>query len=403
MRQQAGEKLSRRKFLEQTGTLAGIFALSQILPKDNQAAQEFRPLGEGTDAISVAELLYSSLKRRLEKQTVFPSSNFLKQTRINDFAYSQVVTAYLDMGPVNGSLPAWRQGLTSAVENFTNFQNAEIYPLLASMPRKFQDRNLVRDVYNDDNIWDMLDILRYVRQYQSADSPLLQTVAAVYDIIKDDTGSGDSCGVKLTHWKSQQPGETNHDKNTVSNAPLVTVALRLYGLTGRRDYLAQGETIMENLDRSGLLDRRDNLYMDHITPGCAIAREKYSYNQGTPIGAKVLLYKAAKEERYLHEAEQTARSALRFYNGGWQDRSITFMSIFYRNLLLLTNATEDSVLREAIHTSFRQYTSFLKTEIDGGTGGVVRQGKKVDIGQQASAASLFAMACWPNKLYDLLV
>ena len=85
----------------------------------------------------------------------------------------------------------------------------------------------------------------------------------------------------------------------------------------------------------------------------------WSYNQGSMIGANVLLARRGGDSRaeYLGRAEAIARKALaHFGRDGYERQPAAFNAIYFRNLLLLHAATGDAALRAEILETLRRYT-----------------------------------------------
>lgn len=205
------------------------------------------------------------------------------------------------------------------------------------------------DMYYDDNAWSGLDLERIYHMTGST-SALSQAEKAFafgwsgWDSKAVCSGSAGSGGI---YWKQQTPSEPNHDRNTVSTAPNIELALRLYQDTGKRWYLDRAVQMYDWMD-SYLRDSKDGLYWDHVGPGAngesRIEKSKSTYNQGTMLGATVILYQVTGQRSYLDRARSIARAALSLYgcaNGCTAESAINhdgpaFNAVFFRNLLLLS-------------------------------------------------------------------
>jgi predicted alpha-1,6-mannanase (GH76 family) len=83
----------------------------------------------------------------------------------------------------------------------------------------------------------------------------------------------------------------------------------------------------------------DGLYSDHIDLGGIVDETQWSYNQGSVIGANVLLYTLTGDAPALAHAEQIADAALAYFAGRWLNgEPPEFAAIFFRNLLTLAAA-----------------------------------------------------------------
>src|SRR5690625_316909 len=85
-------------------------------------------------------------------------------------------------------------------------------------------------------------------------------------------------------------------KNACINYPTVIAAMRLFNLTGEESYLEKAREIY-HWSRENLLDPESGRVADHISAGGNIGYEDYTYNQGTAIGAAVMLYQESGDER----------------------------------------------------------------------------------------------------------
>ena len=80
----------------------------------------------------------------------------------------------------------------------------------------------------------------------------------------------------------------------------------------------------------------DGLLWDHLDLDGTRDEAHWSYNQGTAIGANVLLYRLTGDEGALRSAEQLADTSLAYFDrtpGGREPPF--FLAIFFRNLLEL--------------------------------------------------------------------
>ena len=149
-------------------------------------------------------------------------------------------------------------------------------------------------------------------------------------------------------------GVRNHDRNTVSNAPNAEIGLHLADLGRPQD--AAGsigpkdmyQWVLDNLDSSRDSDSAGTgLFWDKIRGDGTIDRAMWSYNQGSMAGANVLLcpHRPGQRDTYLGRAEAIAVKALREYADAYERGFPAFLAIFFRNLLLLHQATGDQGLQ----------------------------------------------------------
>jgi rhamnogalacturonyl hydrolase YesR len=91
----------------------------------------------------------------------------------------------------------------------------------------------------------------------------------------------------------------------------------------------------------------DGLYSDHIGPA-GIDGTKWSYNQGTMIGANVLMWQATGQASYLRRAKSLARVSLGYFDAvRMQQQPPYFVAIFFDNLMALDAVRPDPAYRAA--------------------------------------------------------
>lgn len=224
------------------------------------------------------------------------------------------------------------------------------------------------DRYYDDNAWVGLGLVELERLRPG--SGWLNRARELFEFAVAGWDSGGGGGV---FWVEQGRGTgiQNHDRNTVSNAPNAELGLHVIELGA----MAQGGSSVGPLEMySWVLDTLDQsrggehpgtgLFVDKIRGDGSIDRATWSYNQGSMIGANVLLARAQpeKRERYLGLAEAVARKALSKLAGEYERQPPAFNAIFFRNLLLLYDASEDEGLRSGIIDAMRGFADAAWSE-----------------------------------------
>jgi len=196
------------------------------------------------------------------------------------------------------------------------------------------------DVFYDDNAWLGLALCHHhalTRSDEAADLSrrLLHFVLTGWST---DTTWSHPGGIR---WKVPA---SNRSRNTCSNGPVAELA----ALIGTRD---SDETkldwakriyrwVHESLEGSG------GLYLDQIAPDGTVLPDIWSYNQGTMIGAGVLLHRATGEADYLTRAKLTAQVALNHFSvNRLVGQNAAFNAVFFRNLLLLDAVSPDPAYR----------------------------------------------------------
>lgn len=143
-------------------------------------------------------------------------------------------------------------------------------------------------------------------------------------------------------WKE---GLAPGSRNTCSNAPVAELAATCYLDGGDEAQLELARRIYA-WTRSALRTVH-GLYADRIAPDGTVTSSVLSYNQGTMIGAGVLLGAATGEAHYLEDAVRTAAASVQRYGDGaaLQREPPGFVAIFLRNLLFLDRVCPDPSFR----------------------------------------------------------
>jgi hypothetical protein len=230
------------------------------------------------------------------------------------------------------------------------------------------------DRYYDDNAWVgltlvQLERLRPGRGHAQRARELFRFAAGGWDARPPRPDVPSPGGV---FWVEQQRGVglTNHDRNTVSNAPNAQLGLHLTELgAGERDarsfarahdMYAWVNAALDAGRESG--EPATGLFFDKVRGDGTIDRTLWTYNQGTMVGANVLLARQAGLEagdgagrQYVARAEAIADKALRHYAGAYERQPPAFNAILFRNLLQLCAVTADAGLRQRIRAAICTY------------------------------------------------
>ncbi|MGH9094394.1 MAG: glycoside hydrolase family 76 protein, partial [Acidimicrobiales bacterium] len=190
--------------------------------------------------------------------------------------------------------------------------------------------------YYDDNAWVGLDFLReYQLIHQQSD---LTRAEGVFHFVVSgwDTRTTVACPGGV-FWEDV----ANAPRNTISNAPNAEVGLEIYQATHDSYYLTWA-TRMYDWVRGCLMNSNDMFY-DHLDDSGNVNTALWSYNQGTMIGAGVLLYQITGDRTYLQQAEQTAAASVGYYGAGGNlyHQPAVFNAIFFRNLFALAKLNHD--------------------------------------------------------------
>ena len=247
--------------------------------------------------------------------------------------------------------------------------------------------------YYDDNAWIGLDLMQAYSQ--TRDPRYLGRAEQLFGFLEQGKAPGGGI-----YWVENAKNPT---RNTCANAPATEMALRLYLATKNPKYLDFAKETDAFLDKT--LRRPDGLYADNIDAQGKVSEAIYSYNQGTPIGADVLFFRATGDRSYLQRATQTANAALdHFGQDGLWKQSPAFNAIFFRNLMALDAVAPNPRYHQALEsyanrlwTQARDPKTGLFTQ--GGLGAYGKQGNSLDGGGIAQIFALLAMK--PGAIPDV--
>ena len=284
---------------------------------------------------------------------------------------SQVLTAAVDMAALDRDYGA----VGELVGSLERYRRGEGY---APLPGE-------RTRYYDDNAWAGLALWQLHHQ-TGATAPLEATGRAFRFVAKGADRSG---GIR---WV-----EGNRSRNTCATGPAVQMAARLHLLGGSTTLVDFARRHLAWLDEHLL--GPDGLYFDNMAASGNIERTVWSYNQGTPMGAHALLYRATGRPHHLEAARSIADAALGFFEPGdglWGHPPV-FNAVFFRNLLALQAvapgdrdlAVLDAYLERAWEEGRDERGLFT-------AGGIGSYDGRPTI-DQAALVQLFALRCWPSR------
>jgi len=98
-------------------------------------------------------------------------------------------------------------------------------------------------------------------------------------------------------WDFQHSG-----KNACINYPTVIAAVRLYQITNDTTYLSKAKSIY-TWAKANLVNPLSGEIADHKIGNNPPGYQDYTYNQGTAIGAAVMLYKVTNDAAYITDAK----------------------------------------------------------------------------------------------------
>jgi hypothetical protein len=185
------------------------------------------------------------------------------------------------------------------------------------------------DLFFDDNEWIAQDLLDWndLRRDKAAVARAEAIFAGVVQAWDSDATTPCAGGV---YWTT---AAGNSDRNTVSTANGAVVGLRLYALTHRPVFLYWSRRMLEWVNACML--GPNGLYWDHLDADGRVDRREWSYNQGSPIAAYLLLYETTGDRSALARAEQLADGALSAFSARWLSEPPEFAAIFFQHVLEL--------------------------------------------------------------------
>ncbi|MBI4616071.1 MAG: hypothetical protein HY720_20815 [Planctomycetes bacterium] len=303
------------------------------------------------DAASPGDRARSSWEA-VENEMSIPAEPGLYQDRENNplwlasaWPHSQAVAAQLELAALTGDYTKAEE-LLEATEKYRHGN--------AYAPGLFKVDGTTKRLW-DDNLWIGLDFMQAYRQ--TGDPRWLERAEGLYDFMEE--GLHPDGGL---YWKE---GEEHMSRNAPSNFPGIQYGLELYQATGDPRYLE----FAENLDRFTTEKLRvtegpekdlvnDNIVDNPPDGGDGVNRWRFSYNEGSAIGADVLFYqtlmKDGRQEEaraYLERANRTAAAALAYYEQEdrlWKDQPPAFNAIYFKNLKALDEVSPDPRYREAL-------------------------------------------------------
>jgi Glycosyl hydrolase family 76 len=200
------------------------------------------------------------------------------------------------------------------------------------------------DVFFDDNAWLGLALLRHYELTQ--DHRALTLSRRLFQLVTTGWSSDGSWGSPGgIRWK--EPA-SSVSRNTCSNGPAAELGALVHQRTGDPDAFEWSVRIYDWV-RSALLGPQ-GLYFDRIAPDGTLTTDVWSYNQGTMIGAGVLLHGLSGDRDYLAQAIATATASLnRFSVPALVAQNAAFNAVFFRNLFLLDRVVPNPAYRQLAH------------------------------------------------------
>ena len=184
-------------------------------------------------------------------------------------------------------------------------------------------------IYYDDNEWIAQDLLDW-NVYRASRAAVAQAETIFAGVVHAwDSDSTTPCAGGV-YWTT---ATDVRDRNAVSTANGALVGLRLYALTRRPVFLYWSRRMLDWMNTCLLAP--NGLYWDHVAADGTVDQHEWSYNQGSPIAAYVLLYETTGDRSALTRAEQLADGTLATFSGTWLTEPPQFAAIFFQHVLEL--------------------------------------------------------------------
>jgi hypothetical protein len=255
---------------------------------------------------------------------------------VNPFAATDFMAAIPGVGAqYHGDLEARDRGIMKYYDaQETSPTGQPQPPAFASGVRPPLDSD--QPTYYDDNAWVGLDFLQEYSLIQQR-SDLTRAEDVFHFVVSGWDASTNVACPGGVFWEDV----ANSPRNTISNAPNAEVGLEIYQATHDAYYLRWAARMYDWV--RGCLMNSNGMYYDHLDDSGSVETSLWSYNQGTMIGAGVLLYRITGDRTYLKQAEQTAAASVSYYgsDGNLYHQPDVFNAIFFRNLFALGKINHD--------------------------------------------------------------
>jgi hypothetical protein len=258
------------------------------------------------------------------------------------------------------------------------------------------------DRYYDDNAWVALGLVQMERLDPGCGA--VRRAGELWRFAQagwDRSGREPAPGGVFWLEQGRGRGRRNHDRNTVSTAPNAELGLHLRELAPTAEETLAPERMYAWV-RSSLRHRAGaaaGLYQDRFRGDGTVDPAPWSYNQGSMIGAGVLLHRLDGAPEWLREAEDTARRALDHWRGRYFSQPPAFNAILFRNLLLLHAQTPDESLRARILETLRTYAEDAWEEHRNGDDLLRDRHGRASVLNQSGLVQVTALCAWDPADY----
>lgn len=201
------------------------------------------------------------------------------------------------------------------------------------------------NVYFDDNEWIALDLLDWHERTHAVQA--LARAKTLFTLVTSAWDGDESHPCTGGIFWTTTPG--NRDRNTVTTATGALLAMRLFEATRNKQYVQWAQKMLAWVEHC--MAGPNGLFSDHIDLDGKIDTRQWSYNQGTALGAYVLLYRLTGDQQALQRAEDIASKSLQQFDlDPLGPEPPFFLAIFFRNLLTLEQIDHNEAYRTATQT-----------------------------------------------------
>jgi hypothetical protein len=226
--------------------------------------------------------------------------------------FSRALVATLDLAGIRGDPPDFdaERAIGDDLAALERYWDTTLDPPAYSSD--IRGARIGGDRYYDDNAWVGLALIQLERLRPG--SGVLGRADGLFRFAITGWDTTDAGGV---FWVEQGRGigAKNHDRNTVSNAPNAELGFHLSELNGEaanEQARAMYEWVLSTLDESRDTDRAGTgLFRDKVQTDGTIDKTLWTYNQGSMIGANVLLARLELRRELPSSSTEPRRSPAR--------------------------------------------------------------------------------------------
>ena len=273
-----------------------------------------------------------------------------------------------EQSPISGTASAWHLYETANAEDLESMlpgkDQAEAKTVLSHTIKISQDYNSNKPSgykggydpnlhlfpfedsgrYVDDNLW--WGILFADEAKRTDDLTLLKLAERSYRLAASQWNDKKG-GIA---WKEQLPGETNHARALVSNAPFVILALKLAQnpLIKNKDYYINWAKKDFKWLNDEFINPQTALYIDHVGPEGKPDMTIYSYGQGVVIGALKEFNAVDPNEYPLINAVNLANTSMSYLKANNSYGTARYDAIYLRELMSLAAEYDQSYFTQKV-------------------------------------------------------